>query len=1030
MSIPFFGRDAELALLQQRWHASTNGRGPNFVTMVGETGVGKSRIVQEFYRQLTVDAHWDPDHFWPDDFQTHATQLRVNPEFAGTAPPSGPPRFLWLGVRWSNHNERNVANSMALPTLNEHLSAIAAQAQQARPRPQRLLEALKNDAVSISKELATGHIEGMVDEVMASMVPYYKLLTMVYGMAHETRDVLGFGHTPPTLHEQLSEFFGRWFAQKPVVPVVLWLDDVHWIDAEAHHFFMHLSESAHAHQWPLLVVATCWPSEWQALPANFFLKPEQQESRNAWPAVVVHHVGAAPQPALTALLTSAFPTLPADQVALLCERAGGNFLTMVENIAELRSKPRYFEANDPQHPLSAQGLARIRTWQSNREVRIQQRFNEEFDTTVQEFLARASQAGVDTQFLRHVLVRFATLHPQAGDIDAALLQCQERWAIVAPLSQNLHEFRDRGYFAVARTYFAEWLAQSESEILRQAVTAELTEHIQQHFNDHGELHPRASATDAPRRNAREQAAVLRLAQAFFGADAPITIRAVVVYADVCVHHCAWQALHVLAPTIATIDWSHHSGHSIAWSAVERVAHACSWAGMLVAQTLYQHLLTASAHQPLPDERHIAILCALGHSAYQHDDSAAATTYFATALTRLERQSRPDPLQLASVLRDLGTLARVHNDETQAQTYYQRAHDIALQHAEQHHTSAAWQVVASIYNALGQLALAQSHLAPAQTWFAADIAVCERILATFDAADIPGVVYAHYAIALKSHGDVALRQGDQATALQSFQADLDISTHIATIRGTPDDIEALASSHVLYGGLAHAQGDMRTAEAHLTTGVHTARRLVSMRGTPTDKARLAWSLQSYAEYLCDQGNGPSARACAHEALEIARQHAQSHPHLDTQRALVVALISVAVISGATGAWHEALSMYRDAQTVAEHRIAARGNDDDWHLLLAAQTGYATAATMQDAQDITQAAFAQAIATATRLHAAAPHLVSAQAVADLQERARRAPEPPAPDRPTNTPQPATRSEQTTWILTLVLVIAFIIWRILMQ
>lgn len=101
-----------------------------------------------------------------------------------------------------------------------------------------------------------------------------------------------------------------------------------------------------------------------------------------------------------------------------------------------------------------------------------------------------------------------------------------------------------------------------------------------------------------------------------------------------------------------------------------------------------------------------------------------------------------------------------------------------------------------------------------------------------------------------------------------------------------------------------------------------------------------------------------------------------------------------------------------------------------VLSASDIAVLTAATMQDAQDITQAAFAQAIATATRLHAAAPHLVSAQAVVDLQERARRAPEPPAPDHPTNTPQPATRSEQTTWILTLVLIIVFVIWRILMQ
>lgn len=1024
MSIPFFGRDAELALLQQRWHASTNGRGPNFVTLVGETGVGKSRIVQEFYRQLTVDAHWDPDHFWPDDFQTHATQLRVNPEFAGTAPPSGPPRFLWLGVRWSNHNERNVANSMALPTLNEHLSAIAAQARQARPRPQRLLEAVKNDAVSIGKELATGHIEDLVDGVMSSIVPYYKLLTMVYGMANETREVLGFGHAPPTLHDQLSEFFGRWFAQKPVIPVVLWLDDVHWIDSEALHFFTHLSETAHAHQWPLLVVATCWPSEWHALPESFFLKPEQQESRSAWPAVVVHHVEAASPPALTALLTSAFPTLPAEQVTLLVERAGGNFLTMVENITELRSKPRYFVANDPQQPLSAHGLERIRTWQSNREVRIQQRFNEEFDTTVQECLARASQAGVDTQFLRHVLVRFATLHPEVGDIDTTLRDCQERLAIVAPLSHNVHEFRDRGYFAVARTYFAAWLEQSESATLRQAIITELTEHIQRHFNDQGELLPVHEHT--PRGNIHDHAAMLRLAQQVFGTDAPVTVQAVAVYADFCVHHHTWHALHRLAPIISQITWHTHGGLSIAWSAVERVAQACAKAGMPVAHTLYQHLLAGATHHPLPTERQIAMVCALGQIAYQHDDIPAATTYFATALTQLEQQSPPAPHQLASVLRDLGTLARLRHDETQAQTYYQRARDIALQHAEQSNTSTAWLVVASIHHALGQLALAQSNLTLAQAVFAADITVCERILATFAATDIPSAVYEHYAMALNSHGDVALRQGDHATALQRFHTALDICTHIATIRGTPDDIDALASSHVLYGGLAHRQGDMQTAAHHLTTGVHTARRVVGMRGTPADHAHLAWSLQSYAEYLCDQGDSTSARACAHEALEIARQHAQSHPHLDTQRALVVALISVGVTCGVAELWHDALSAYREAQTIAAQRIAARGNDDDWHLLLATQIGTAKAATQCNEHDLAHAERTQAIATATRLHATAPHLVSAQEVADLHAQTSTVADIPAPTTPAATPQ----LERTTLILTLVLVIAFIIWRILMR
>jgi predicted ATPase len=72
--LPFFGRKAELQLLHDAWRAATTTREPQIVTLVAETGVGKSRIIQEFYHQLTVSETWDPSNFWPDAFQSHATQ--------------------------------------------------------------------------------------------------------------------------------------------------------------------------------------------------------------------------------------------------------------------------------------------------------------------------------------------------------------------------------------------------------------------------------------------------------------------------------------------------------------------------------------------------------------------------------------------------------------------------------------------------------------------------------------------------------------------------------------------------------------------------------------------------------------------------------------------------------------------------------------------------------------------------------------------------------------------------------------------
>ncbi|MEY3989248.1 MAG: ATPase domain [Chloroflexota bacterium] len=79
--LPFFGRDNELTELHQLLERTATGAGPQVITFVAETGVGKSRIVQQFYNRLTIDPAWDEHNYWPDAFQSVKDQLLVNPEF-------------------------------------------------------------------------------------------------------------------------------------------------------------------------------------------------------------------------------------------------------------------------------------------------------------------------------------------------------------------------------------------------------------------------------------------------------------------------------------------------------------------------------------------------------------------------------------------------------------------------------------------------------------------------------------------------------------------------------------------------------------------------------------------------------------------------------------------------------------------------------------------------------------------------------------------------------------------------------------
>ena len=53
---PFVGREEELGLLQRRWQRALAGEG-QLVLIVGEPGLGKSRLIEEFHAQLKETPH-------------------------------------------------------------------------------------------------------------------------------------------------------------------------------------------------------------------------------------------------------------------------------------------------------------------------------------------------------------------------------------------------------------------------------------------------------------------------------------------------------------------------------------------------------------------------------------------------------------------------------------------------------------------------------------------------------------------------------------------------------------------------------------------------------------------------------------------------------------------------------------------------------------------------------------------------------------------------------------------------------------
>jgi len=108
----FCGREAEMAALQDAWaKVSAPEPTPQVVALIGESGLGKTRIVQEFYGWLST--HVDgvgEDGYWPDSLGRWEDQLRLNPDPGGCRSGNAM-AFLWWAIKLNNVGDRNVGRS-------------------------------------------------------------------------------------------------------------------------------------------------------------------------------------------------------------------------------------------------------------------------------------------------------------------------------------------------------------------------------------------------------------------------------------------------------------------------------------------------------------------------------------------------------------------------------------------------------------------------------------------------------------------------------------------------------------------------------------------------------------------------------------------------------------------------------------------------------------------------------------------------------------------------------------------------------
>ncbi len=446
----FCGREQELTRLSHLFDTVAAERTPRLAVIAGESGLGKTALVQQFYCTLCTNA--SPNDFWPDAFQT-LDDLGVNPTFPRGHKATSPPPFMWLGMRWPEPDPPNSApTNCQLPVARDVLERHHRVSEATRPPLKRYGRSLLRQCTTALRDSA-GAIAARVSEIFSEFLPLVGyVLKLLFRAGRETLDHSEASHyeVRKTDEQRSVKAIDREISRlmTEALPTIIWLDDAQWIDDSTYKFLADLCDNATHKHWPLFVLATHWDREYQNSP----FAGHESERPLVCPALLeVIHLNEPSDELLHRLLADRLPGLTLDQQVAVIGKSNCNFLCLTQNIDWLKSVPDNFAGPNRTGPLTPAGEKEVLNWDTQRTTRLRQRFNQ-LDADVRLFLALCARLG--PRFVRKLVADFLNKCSQDSRPTSRLLESVNRSAILAgSKSGPVWEFRDPAYRKLANRHF-------------------------------------------------------------------------------------------------------------------------------------------------------------------------------------------------------------------------------------------------------------------------------------------------------------------------------------------------------------------------------------------------------------------------------------------------------------------------------------------------------------------------------------------------------------------------------------------------
>lgn len=287
-----------LRAIQQRWEGILAGdeAGPRLITLVGHQGVGKSRIIKEFYRHIA--ARQSPPSYWPAEILAEGRRRSRDPmperkvlgPVAATWPANALPDFLWWEFEGdvSSSGSASPALLAGEARLKKHEPAL----WEAYLRRSGLWKRLADGARRTFRQLAADQSVELLSRMLG------ELGIVIPGMGFAIQRLTDLARYKKQRQQELHDFQNevrlddgtadlgidlamRVLGQCEAVPVVVAIEDAHWADPSLCGLLRVMATS----RSKVLILASAWREGMNvAAPDHHFAVLEEELRRAGFAA--------------------------------------------------------------------------------------------------------------------------------------------------------------------------------------------------------------------------------------------------------------------------------------------------------------------------------------------------------------------------------------------------------------------------------------------------------------------------------------------------------------------------------------------------------------------------------------------------------------------------------------------------------------------------------------------------------------------------------------------------------------------------